>query len=65
MMRDGRGNLIVLAVVLIVTGLFLRWDLVDWLIQVVGTLFIAAGVVVGLVGVLRTFSSRKGSQASS
>ena len=64
MSRIGGNNLIVMAVVLVVAGLFLRWDLVDWLIDAVGMIFIVVGVVAGAVGVFRSFSGRKEHQAS-
>ena len=53
MIREGGSSLIAVAVVLLLAGLFLRWDLVDWLIDAVGTVFIVAGILAGLLGVFR------------
>ena len=64
MSRIGGNNLIVMAIVLVVAGLFLRWDLVDWLIDAVGMIFIVAGAVAGAVGVFRSVSGRREHQAS-
>ena len=36
MSKFGGGGLIVAAVVLVLIGLFLRWDLIDWLIDAMG-----------------------------
>ena len=45
-------------------GLVLRWELIDWLIDAVGFMFIAGGVVVGVVGLISMLSSRRGSPST-
>ena len=52
------GGLIVSAVVLVAIGLTLRLDLIDWLIDALGLLFIMSGVVVGIVGAFNLFAGR-------
>ena len=52
------GSLIVSAVVLVAIGLTLRLDLIDWLIDALGLLFILAGVLVGIVGAFNLFAGR-------
>ena len=64
MKRYGGRSLIVVAIVLIVTGLFMRWDLVDWLIDAVGLVFIAGGVIAGLLGLFGAISGRREQQQS-
>jgi hypothetical protein len=63
MSRIGGSNLIVMAIVLGVARLFLRWDLVDWLIDAIGAVVISAAVIAGVVGVVKTVSGRRGHHA--
>ena len=63
MSKFGGGGLIVAAVVLVLIGLFLRWDLIDWLIDAVGFLFIIAGAGVGIAGLIKVFSGKKTASA--
>ncbi|HAL49764.1 MAG: hypothetical protein FI707_01290 [SAR202 cluster bacterium] len=61
MEKFGAAGLILFAAFLLATGLVLRWDLIDWLIDAVGFLFIAAGLITGAVGLIRLFTGgRKG-----
>ena len=59
MNKLGSSGLIVTAVALVMVGLFLRWDLIDWLIDAVGFLFIAAGLGLGAFGIFSWATSRK------
>ena len=52
------GGLLTGAALLIVAGLLLRLDLVDWLIDAVGLVFLIAGLGVGIVGVVKLISGR-------
>ena len=49
---NGAG-LIVVGVFLLVVGLVLRWDLIDWLIDAVGFLFLLGGAGVGIAGIVK------------
>ena len=60
---NGTG-LIAAGGLLLVIGLVLRWELIDWLIDAVGFMFIAGGVVVGVVGLISMLSSRRGSPST-
>jgi hypothetical protein len=56
----GGSSLIVTAIFLVVVGAILRSGLIDWLIDIIGLLLIALGIIlgiIGLIGVLR--GSRK------
>ena len=64
MNKLGSGGLFVAAIALIVLGAFLRLDLIDWLIDAVGFLFIASGVVLGLIGLVGKLSGSKKSSSS-
>jgi hypothetical protein len=43
----------------LVVGLFLRWDLIDWLINAMGFMFIAAGLALGAFGIFSRVTGRK------
>jgi hypothetical protein len=58
MNKIGGGGLMVAAVALLVAGLFLRWDLIDWLIDTVGLLFIIGGAGVGIAALIKILSGR-------
>ncbi len=63
MNKLGGSGLIVFGVALFVMGLVLRWDLIDWLIDAVGLLFLLAGAGVGIAGIVRVFFGRKTASA--
>ena len=60
MEKIGAGGLILVAVVMLATGLVLRSDLVDWLMDAVGFVFIAGGLTIGVVGLLKLLMGRRG-----
>ena len=64
MKNSGGTSLFVVAIVMVVAGLFLRWDLVDWLIDAVGMVFIVAGIAAGAFAMVKAMSARKGGHAS-
>ena len=58
------GSTVVTAIVLVLIGLVLQWDLVDWLIDAVGVMFVLAGIVVGVVWLVRLLSGKKESPSA-
>lgn len=52
---EGSG-LILAAIVLVILGVVLRWDLIDWLIDATGLLLIVVGVILGIVGLIQMLS---------
>ena len=42
--------------VLIILGVILRWDLIDWLIDATGLLLIVMGAIAGIIGLIQMFS---------
>ena len=64
MSKLGSGGLFVTAIALVIVGLFLRLDLIDWLIDAMGFLFIAGGLVLGMFGVFNWATSRKGGSSA-
>ena len=65
MEKFGAAGLIMFAAALFATGLVLRLDLIDWLIDAIGFMFLAAGAITGVVGVLRLVLGGRGRQATS
>ena len=64
-MKNGSGpSLFAVAIVMIVAGLLLRWDLVDWLIDAAGMVFIVAGLAAGAFAMVKVISARKRGHAS-
>ena len=64
-MKNSSGpSLFAVAIVMVVAGLLLRWDLVDWLIDAVGAVFIVAGIAAGAFAMVKAISTRKGGHAS-
>jgi hypothetical protein len=61
MKNNGGASFFAVAIVLVVAGLFLRWDLVDWLIDAVGMLFIVAGIAAGAFAAVKAKSTIMGS----
>ena len=53
MSKLGGAGLIVIGVFLLAVGLVLRWDLIDWLIDAVGFLFLLVGAGVGIAGIVK------------
>ena len=47
------AGLIVVGVFLLAVGLVLRWDLIDWLIDAVGFLFLLGGAGVSIAGIVK------------
>ena len=65
MEKFGAAGLIIFAAALFATGLVLRLDLIDWLIDAIGFVFLAAGVITGVVGVFRLVLGGRGRQTTS
>ena len=65
MEKFGAAGLIIFAAALFATGLVLRLDLIDWLIDPIGFVFLAAGVITGVVGVFRLVLGGRGRQTTS
>ncbi len=49
----GGGGLLVLGLLLAVTGVLIQSDMLQWLLDVMGSIFVIAGVIVGVFGVVK------------
>ena len=50
------GGLVVVGVFLLVVGVILRWDLIDWLIDAAGMVLIILGAIIGVIGLVQMFT---------
>ena len=65
MRRARGGSLVLAAIVLMIVGVVLRWDLIDWLIDATGFILIVIGAVMGIIGLIQLFTGGgRGSQSS-
>lgn len=53
------GGFIVVGIVLLFAGLVLRSDLVDWLVDVLGLLFLLSGAGVGIAGLVKLLTRKE------
>ena len=58
MKKAGGAGFFVVGAVLIVMGVILRWDLIDWLIDATGFVLIVIGAIAGIIGLIQMFSGR-------
>ena len=65
MERARGGGLILVAIILFILGVVLRWDLIKWLIDATGLVLIVVAIVLGVVGVIQMMSGGdKGSSST-
>lgn len=64
MRKAGSGGLVLAAIILVLTGWLIQSDLLTWLLNLIGWIFIIGGVVVGIVGLIGMFTGGGKSQAS-
>jgi len=59
--KIGGGGLVLAAIILIIIGVLLRSPLIHLLVDFGGFIFIAAGIISGIVGLIKIFSGGKSS----
>ena len=64
MRRVSGGGQFILALFLVLAGVVMRWDLIDWIIDTVGIILIIAGVVIAIVGLINLFTGGGKKQTS-
>ena len=57
------SSLLLAGIVLVILGAVLRWDLIDWLINLTGWILILIGVVLGIIGLVQMMSGNKGTSS--
>ena len=56
MSRLGGSGILVMGILLLIVGIVLRWDLIDWLIDAAGLVLIIIGIILIVIGVVQAFS---------
>ncbi len=55
----GGWSMFIAGALLIILGIILRWDLIDWLIDFAGLILIIVGVVALVIGIINALSGKK------
>ena len=63
--KVGGGGLFIVGLVILILGIVLRWDLIDWLIDTTGLVLIIIGAIVGIIGLIKMFTGSGESSSSS
>ncbi|HAL49079.1 MAG TPA: hypothetical protein DCP37_15120 [Dehalococcoidia bacterium] len=53
------SGLLFAGIILFIMGAVLKWDLIDWLIDITGLLLIVIGVILAIVGIVQMMSGGK------
>ncbi len=53
MSKFGGGGLLALGLILAVTGVLIQSDMLQWLLDVMGSIFVISGVIVGIFGFVK------------
>ena len=56
MNKIGGGGLVLAGILLVVLGYLIGSSLIEWLLDVIGFVVIAGGVIVGVYGLIKMFS---------
>ena len=56
MNKVGGGGLVLAGILLVVLGWLIGSSLIEWLLDVIGFVIIAGGVIVGVYGLVKMFS---------
>ena len=59
MNRLGGGGLFVAGIFLVLLGALIQSDILTWLLDILGFVVIVAGVIVGIIGLIKVFSGKK------
>ena len=57
-----RIGMLGVGVILVILGIILRWNLVDWLIDLSGLILLVVGVVLIVLGLIKMFTGSGSSQ---
>ncbi len=55
----GNGGLILVGIALVILGVLIQSDILEWLLDIAGFVLIASGIVVGVVGLVKMFTGSK------
>lgn len=54
----GGGGLLVIGIVVIIIGWLIRSNLLEWLLDIIGFVIIAGGIITAVVGLIQMFSNK-------
>jgi hypothetical protein len=57
-----RIGMLGVGVILVILGIILRWNLIDWLIDLSGLILLVVGVVLIVLGLIKMFTGSGSSQ---
>ena len=60
MSKLGGGGLLVAGIFLVLLGALVQSNILEWLLDIIGFITIVAGVIVGIVGLVKMFSGGNG-----
>ena len=60
MNKLGGGGLLVVGIFLVLLGALVQSNILEWLLDIIGFITIVAGVIVGIVGLVKMFSGGNG-----
>ena len=55
----GGGSLLIAGIFLVLLGALIQSDILTWLLDILGFVVVVAGVIVGLIGIIKLFSGKK------
>ena len=56
----GKGGLVIIGGILLVVGFLLQSNLIEWLLDLMGTVLIVIGIIVVIIGLVSMVVGRKG-----
>ena len=59
MNKAGGGSLLIAGILVVIVGVLIQSAIIEWLLDVVGFILIAGGVIVGIYGLIKMFSGSK------
>ena len=59
MNKVGGGSLLIAGIFVVIVGVLIQSAIIEWLLDVVGFILIAGGVIVGIYGLIKMFSGGK------
>ena len=59
MNKLGGGGLLVAGLLLVLLGALIQWDFLAWLLDLLGKVVMGAGVILGVIGLIKMFSGSK------
>ena len=60
MAKAGGFGLLVIGVFLVILGWLVQSSILEWLLDIIGVVIIIAGVIVGIIGIVKMFSGGGG-----